>query len=254
MVRHFQQPARSVLIIGGTSIFNDKLIAHLLQDGTLRLSLCDDGHSGGAAARAGGNPFDAVVIATQLPDGSGVWLCHSLRHDGFTLPILLVAERTREGDIVAGLDAGANDFMTMPVRPAELSARLHAQIRAYERSEEASLTIGRFRFRPAMRELQSLTGPLRVGLTEKETAVLRFLCRAEGPVSRETLLMEVWGYSGTSNSHTVETHIYRLRRKIEPDPHRIMLLVNENGGYRLRREIELEPADGRHDHVELVAS
>ncbi len=195
-------------------------------------------------ARAGSaaTPLDAVIIGAHLPDGTGAGLCTLLRNRGVTIPLLLATRDTSERATVEGLDSGANDIITLPLRPAEAIARLRAQIRAYETSEDAMLQIGPFHFRPARRMLQDSKTGSRIRLTEKEAAVLKYLYRSEGPVTRNQLLREVWGYHNGATTHTVETHIYRLRRKIEPDSSRIGLLVNEDGGYRLCLGGPLAPA------------
>jgi DNA-binding response OmpR family regulator len=106
-------------------------------------------------------------------------------------------------------------------------------LRQHEQSEDAIFTLGPYTFKPAVKML--LTGDdKKIRLTEKETNILKFLYRAtEGVVPRDTLLHEVWGYNAGVTTHTLETHIYRLRQKIEPDPSHASLLVTENGGYRL---------------------
>jgi DNA-binding response OmpR family regulator len=149
------------------------------------------------------------------------------------MPIIALGTAATEDEVVRGLDSGANDFMVRPFRFAELHARLRAQLRMFEASEDVSFRIGPYVFRPAAKLLQDPMGR-RIRLTEKEAAVLKYLYRADGrPVGRDVLLREVWGYNPATDSHTVETHIYRLRRKVEPDPTRISLLINEGGGYRL---------------------
>lgn len=186
--------------------------------------------------------IDAMVIEADLPDEPGAALCERLRSRGLRLPIILVSAHGGEAETVRGLDAGANDYVAKPVRPAELAARLRAQLRAFSVTEDAELAIGPYVFRPGSRQLQERGSMRRIRLTEKETAVLKHLYRAAGtPVGRKALLREVWGYSPNTTTHTVETHIYRLRRKIEPDAARITLLVNEDGGYRLDPEWQPEP-------------
>jgi DNA-binding response OmpR family regulator len=124
--------------------------------------------------------------------------------------------------------------MVKPFRLAELTARLRAQIRAHETSEDAVLVIGPYHFRPGSRSLHDPLENRRIRLTDKEAAVLKYLYRSGGkPVGRQTLLREVWGYAKGASTHTVETHIYRLRRKIEPEATSVRILVNEDGGYRL---------------------
>ncbi len=178
---------------------------------------------------------DAVILDVLLPDGDGRDMCVRLRALGVRVPIVMLTGAGREADVVRGLDSGANDYVVKPFRLAELLARLRAQLRAFETSEHAEIAIGCYIFRPGNKTLQ---GPGRVRpikLTEKEAAVLKYLYRSEGAsVSRDVLLHEVWGYSASASTHTVETHIYRLRRKIEPNPDSERLLVSEGGGYRLR--------------------
>ena len=150
------------------------------------------------------------------------------------MPIIMLTGSDDEADIVRGLDAGANDYIAKPFRLAELLARLRAQVRIFENSEDAVFTIGPYTFRPSAKLLQEPVKNRRIRLTEKEAAILKFLYRAgTRPVARQVLLNEVWGYNANVTTHTLETHIYRLRQKIEPDPGNARLLVTEGGGYRL---------------------
>lgn len=189
----------------------------------------------GLLAATKGPRCDAVILDVLLPDGDGRDMCTRLRAMGVRVPVLMLTGAGRETDVVRGLDAGANDYVVKPFRLAELLARLRAQLRAFETSEHAEIAIGCYIFRPGAKTLQPPGRARPIKLTEKEAAVLKYLYRSEGvPVSRETLLHEVWGYSASASTHTVETHIYRLRRKIEPGPDSERLLVSEGGGYRLR--------------------
>jgi DNA-binding response OmpR family regulator len=150
------------------------------------------------------------------------------------MPIIMLTGSDDEADVVRGLDAGANDYIAKPFRLAELLARLRAQVRIFENSEDAVFTIGPYTFRPSAKLLQEPVKNRRIRLTEKEAAILKFLYRAgTRPVARQVLLNEVWGYNANVTTHTLETHIYRLRQKIEPDPGNARLLVTEGGGYRL---------------------
>jgi DNA-binding response OmpR family regulator len=169
----------------------------------------------------------------HLPDGDGRDFCQRLRRTGVNVPVLILTDAARESDVVRGLDSGANDYIIRPVGTAELIARLRAQLRAFESSEHAEIVIGPYVFRPGAKLLQQGGGrPIR--LTEKEAAVLKYLYRADGvPVSREALLQDVWGYNADATTHTVETHIYRLRRKIGQVADGQRLVVNDGGGYRL---------------------
>lgn len=187
------------------------------------------------AAVSRGARYDAILLDVRLPDGDGRDLCQRLRRTGCNTPIVMLTGVGRESDVVRGLDAGANDYVVKPFRVAELAARLRAQIRAFEFSEHAEIAIGPYVFRPGIKQLQLPGSGRPIRLTEKESAVLKFLYRADGaPIAREILLHEVWGYSAQASTHTVETHIYRLRRKIEQSPDTERLLVNDGEGYRLR--------------------
>ena len=191
--------------------------------------------SSAEAARAvtgGACNFNVIILDLALPDGDGRDLCAALRRQGISLPIILLTGMGEEHDVVRGLDAGANDYVIKPFRLSELLARVRAQLRAHDISEDAELAIGRFRFRPADRLLIEADGS-RVRLTGKEAAVLKYLYRAAGPVSRTELMQQVWGYHANATTHTVETHIYRLRLKLEPDPAGLRLLQSQDGGYRL---------------------
>ena len=138
-----------------------------------------------------------------------------------------------EADTILGLDAGANDYVTKPFRFGVLLARIRAHLRRFETSDAAILHFGPYDFRPSVKQLTTQAGD-KIRLTEKEANILKFLYRASAEtVSRETLLHEIWGYNAQITTHTLETHIYRLRQKIEADPSNAKLLVTEDGGYRL---------------------
>jgi DNA-binding response OmpR family regulator len=145
----------------------------------------------------------------------------------------MLTAQSADSDIVAGLDAGANDYVAKPFKFAVLLARIRAQLRQQEASEDAAFRIGPYTFRPGAKILVSDKGS-KLKLTEKETAILRFLYRAgQNFVSRDILLQEVWGYNASVTTHTLETHVYRLRQKIEPNPSAACILITEPGGYKL---------------------
>ncbi len=130
--------------------------------------------------------------------------------------------------------SGADDYVTKPFRLSVLLARLRAHLRQSEHSDDAEFTIGPYAFRPSAKLLIDPGGRKKVRLTEKETAILKYLYRAgDRAIGRDTLLGEVWGYNAGVTTHTLETHVYRLRQKIERDPARAEILVTEPGGYRL---------------------
>ena len=177
---------------------------------------------------------DLILLDVDLPDMDGRETCRLIRKAGVATPIIMLTGASSDSDTILGLDAGANDYVTKPFRFAVLLARIRAQLRSHETSEDAVFRIGPYEFRPAAKAL--VEGDARkIRLTEKETAILKYLYRAgEKPVSREELLAEVWGYNAGVTTHTLETHVYRLRQKIEPEPGNARLLVTDSGGYRLQ--------------------
>ncbi|HEV2549833.1 MAG TPA: response regulator transcription factor [Stellaceae bacterium] len=178
--------------------------------------------------------FDAIVLDVGLPDMDGRELCRLMRRGGVRAPILMLTGADTDADAILGLDSGANDYITKPFRLNVLLARLRAQLRQHELSDDAVFTIGPYTFRPSAKMLVDESGRKKVQLTEKETAMLKYLCRAgDKVVGRDTLLSEVWGYNTGVTTHTLETHVYRLRHKIERDPAKAQILVTEPGGYRL---------------------
>ena len=177
--------------------------------------------------------FDLILLDVGLPDQEGRETCKILRRQKITAPIIMLTGAATEADTILGLDAGANDYVTKPFRFGVLLARIRAHLRQYETSDAAILHFGPYEFRPAIKQLATGDGE-KIRLTEKEANILKFLYRASAQtVSRETLLHEVWGYNAQITTHTLETHIYRLRQKIEADPSNAKLLVTEEGGYRL---------------------
>jgi len=176
----------------------------------------------------------AIILDVGMPDGDGRDFCIRMRREGHKMPIIMLTGSDSESDILRGLDAGANDYIAKPFRSKELLARLRAQFRTFESSQEAILMIGQYVFRPAMKLLHDQKNNRRISLTSKETDLLKFLYRAEGhPVKADVLLHEVWGYSRNAETHTLGTHIYRLRQKMECDPAHPVLLISVGKGYRL---------------------
>ncbi len=182
---------------------------------------------------AGALSPDLILLDVDLPDLNGREVCRTLRARGVTTPIIMLTAASGDRDTIDGLEAGADDYVSKPFRFNVLLARIRVQLRSHEQSENAVFHIGPYEFRPAQKVL--LDGAKRkIRLTEKETNILKYLYRAQGkPVGREELLTEVWGYNAGVTTHTLETHVYRLRQKIEPDVSSSRLLLTETGGYRL---------------------
>jgi DNA-binding response OmpR family regulator len=177
--------------------------------------------------------IDLVLLDIGLPDMDGREACQVMRKNGFKSPIIMLTGADTDADQVLGLNSGANDYVTKPFKFAVLLARIRAHLRSHEQSEDAVFKIGPYEFRPAVKMLVTETDR-KIKLTEKEASILKFLYRAGGkPVTRDVLLDEVWGYNSGVTTHTLETHVYRLRQKIEPDPGTATLLLTEAGGYKL---------------------
>ncbi len=225
---------RPILIVDDDRSLREELVAQLQVDGEFTADEAASVNEAEAKVRQHDQRFDAIILDVGLPDGDGRDLCATLRKAGMRMPIIMLTGSDEEADVVRGLDSGANDYIAKPFRLNELLARLRAQLRIFENSEDAVFTIGPYTFRPSAKLLQEPLRNRRIRLTEKEAAILKFLYRAgTKPVARQILLNEVWGYNAAVTTHTLETHIYRLRQKIEPDPANARLLVTEGGGYRL---------------------
>lgn len=194
----------------------------------------DEGGSGGDALhRARTGHIDLMILDVGLPDMDGREAVKILRSEGFRAPIIMLTGHDSDADEILGLESGANDYVTKPFRFSVLLARIRAALRQHDQSEDVVFTIGQYSFQPAAKLLEAGDGG-KVRLTDKETSILKYLYR-QGPktITRDVLLKEVWGYNNRVTTHTLETHIYRLRQKIERDPSNARLLVTEDGGYRL---------------------
>ena len=222
--------AKTILIVDDDVELRSALAEQLSSGDEFRVVEAGTVEHGAAAARTA-QP-DLILLDVDLPDGDGRELAGRLRQEGIGAPIVMLTAAVADADQVQGLDAGANDYVTKPFRFGVLLARIRAHLRSHEQSEAAVYRIGPYEFRPAGRVLID-PKQKKVRLTDKETNILKYLYRAGAPVPREELLTEVWGYNAGVTTHTLETHVYRLRQKIEPDPARATILITEAGGYRL---------------------
>ncbi len=224
---------------------NRRRILIVDDDGELRKTLVDqltpyrefdiaEGETAGdAVEKVRGAHVDLMLLDVGLPDMDGREAVKILRREGFKSPIVMLTAQDSDADEILGLESGANDYVTKPFRFSVLLARIRAALRQHDQSEDVVFTIGPYSFQPAAKMLEAADGA-KVRLTDKETSILKYLYR-QGPktITREILLKEVWGYNNRVTTHTLETHIYRLRQKIERDPSNARLLVTEDGGYRL---------------------
>jgi DNA-binding response OmpR family regulator len=223
--------ARRILIVDDDAELSNALVEQLALHEEFEAVAVDNAAKGMQAAKNG--HVDLVIMDVGLPDLDGREVVRILRKNGFKAPVIMLTGHDTDSDTILGLESGANDYVAKPFRFAVLLARIRAQLRQHEASEDAVFTIGPYTFRPSSKLLVNPKGN-KVRLTEKETAILRYLYRAgQRPVSREILLQEVWGYNSGVTTHTLETHIYRLRQKVERDAASPAILVTEAGGYKL---------------------
>ena len=223
--------SRRILIVDDDADMRDALVEQLALHDEFEAVAVETGTKGVQAARAG--EIDLVIMDVGLPDIDGREAVRMLRKNGFKAPVIMLTGHDTDSDTILGLESGANDYVAKPFRFAVLLARIRAQLRQHDASEDAVFNIGPYTFRPSSKLLVNPKGN-KVRLTEKETAILRYLYRAgRRPVSREILLQEVWGYNSGVTTHTLETHIYRLRQKVEKDASNPAILVTEAGGYKL---------------------
>jgi DNA-binding response OmpR family regulator len=224
---------RKILIVDDDEALRQSLAEQLEQNAEFTSVEC--GTAAAALEAVGRERFDAVLLDVGLPDMDGRDLCRAMRERAVTAPILMLTAADSEADTVFGLDSGANDYVTKPFRLSVLLARLRAHLRQSEHSDEAVFAIGPYMFQPSAKLMTDPGRRKKVRLTEKETAILKYLYHAgDRPIDRDTLLGEVWGYNAGVTTHTLETHVYRLRQKIERDPTRAEILITEPGGYRLQ--------------------
>ena len=221
---------RRVLLVDDDAMLRSSLAEQLEHDDGF--APVQAGSCAEARALAKDGLYEFMILDVGLPDGDGRDLCREFRGEGVTCPIILLTARDSDADVIKGLASGANDHIAKPFRFAVLEARIHAHLRSHEQSEDAVYRIGPYTFRPSAKLLLDAKGK-KIRLTEKETNILKHLHRSGQTVPRETLLHEVWGYNPAVTTHTLETHIYRLRQKIENNPGAAQILVTESGGYRL---------------------
>ncbi|ETX27172.1 response regulator transcription factor [Roseivivax isoporae] len=222
---------KNILLVDDDQDLREALAEQLVLTEDFEVFEAENGSA--AMSRVKEQLYDLVILDVGLPDTDGRELCKLMRKQGVKAPIVMLTGHDSDADTILGLDAGANDYVTKPFRFPVLLARIRAQLRQHEQSEDAVFQLGPYTFRPSMKMLVD-EADKKIRLTEKETNILKFLYRApEGVVPRDVLLHEVWGYNAGVTTHTLETHIYRLRQKIEPDPSNARLLVTESGGYRL---------------------
>ena len=234
-------PQRRILVVEDEPDIA-QLIALNLRDEAFEVTIAKDGHEGMRQACA--RPWDMVLLDLRLPGPDGLAICRALRADQNYVPILMLTSKSSELDRVLGLELGADDYVTKPFSISELLARVKALFRRIDAvnktaiPELQSLSIGGIRIDPATREVQ--VGNEKVDLTAREFDLLLHFAQHPGRVfSRAQLLDSVWGFGHEGYEHTVNSHINRLRGKIEPDNTHPRYIVTVWGvGYK----IEAAPA------------
>ena len=222
---------KKILIIDNDEDLREAIAVQLVQTKHFDVFEAEDKASG--LQRTKEALYDLILLDVDLPDMGWRELCRLMRKQGVKCPIIILAAHDSDIDTIIGLDDGANDYVSKPFKFNVLLARIDAQLRQHERSENAMFNLGPCTFKPASKLLIT-EDEQKVRLTEKETNILKLLYRAKGDVvPRDVLLHEVWDYNSSVTTHTLETHIYRLRQKIERNPSDPRLLITEPGGYRL---------------------
>jgi DNA-binding response OmpR family regulator len=224
-------PGKTILIIDDDDDLRDLLREQLELGGDFAVETAQTAAAGEILALR--TRPHLVLLDVDLPDGDGRDVCARLRRAGLTAPVIMLTAASGEAETILGLESGATDYVTKPFKLNVLMARIRAHLRTHEQAEDVVLHIGPYEFRPGDRILRDPKGR-KLRLTDKEANILKYLYRAGAKaVTRDELLSEVWGYNASVTTHTLETHIYRLRQKIEPDPAHARILVTEPGGYRL---------------------
>ena len=223
--------ARTILLVDDDEDLRQTLVEQLsLYE---EFSLLQEANATKGMNVAKSSQVDLLIMDVGLPDMDGREAVKLLRKGGFKSPVIMLTGHDTDSDTILGLEAGANDYVTKPFRFAVLLARIRAQLRQFEQSEDATFGVGPYLFKPSQKLLTTEDGK-KIRLTEKESAIIRYLYRAgQKVVTRDILLEEVWGYNSGVTTHTLETHVYRLRQKIERDPSNAEILVTENGGYKI---------------------
>ena len=210
--------------------------------GLLRRGLAEEGHAVDIAGNgtdglwaAGENPYDAVVLDLMLPDMSGLELCRELRRRGLWMPVLMLTARDAIPDRVAGLDAGADDYLTKPFAFSELFARLRALVRRGVSERPVVLAIGDLVLDPAARTV--VRAGARIDLTAKEFALLELLMHHSDEVlTRSRIIEHVWDFAYDGDSNVVDVYIRYLREKVDRPFGRKSIETVRGSGYRLRTE------------------
>ena len=228
--------AKKILLVDDDNPLRESLAEELVALGEYQVDQASGAKDGLEMATT--NTYDMMILDVSMPDMNGCELCKILRDKNIPTPIIMLTGANSDSEVVEGLDAGANDYVTKPFSIDVLLARMRVHLAQFEKTDNAVFVIGPYDFSPGVRQLVGRDEGIKIRLTDKETAILKYLYRLDGePASRDSLLDEVWGYNPAVTTHTLETHIYRLRQKIEPVPSNAKILLTTDGGYRLSMNV-----------------
>jgi DNA-binding response OmpR family regulator len=183
---------RSILVVDDDESIREMLAERLADDHGFAVRTAVTLAAADMAINDEASHFEAVILDLGMPDGNGFDYCTKLRRQGHNMPVIILTGSHGEEDVVRGLSSGANDYIAKPFRFNELLARLRAQLREFDSSEDATFPIGPFIFCPSRKLLQDTAARRRITLTAKEAGLLKVLCRSNVPVERQRLLHEVW--------------------------------------------------------------
>lgn len=219
-----------ILLVNSDRDLSDALIYQLSLNDKYQIIETDEDN---VFTQINNNSFNIVIINSQPSKLHGRNLTKKLRTGGFKNPIIMLITQSDASNVDNKLTIEANEHIIKPFKYPALLKSIELQLRQFGKSEDTQHNIGSYVFKPNSKVLESKNKSIR--LTEKENDILKFLYQnLETIVSREILLHEVWGYNSKVTTHTLETHIYRLRQKIEIDPANACFLITETGGYRLK--------------------
>jgi DNA-binding response OmpR family regulator len=225
-------PSTKILLINNDKDLGEALAFQLTLD--KKYEIVETSGETSAFSQINNNFCDLVIANSQSSALNGYNLTKSLRLAGFKKPIIMLINQNNNLDIADDQNRKADEYINKPFRYPVLLKSIETQLHKFKKSENTKYSIGNYIFKPNSKILES-NKKRSIRLTEKENNILKFLYKHIGNiVSRETLLHEVWGYNSKVTTHTLETHIYRLRQKIEDDPSEACFLITETGGYKLR--------------------
>ena len=223
---------KNILLVESDGLLRDTLIELLSLQSDFLITESETGETALNKLKEG--HFHLLIIESFLPDMDGFELCHRIRRENVDAPIIVLLGAEIEPPKISNPQAKPNEYITKPFRLSFLITVIQSHLRKLEREEDETYSLGRHKFHPATKILLEPKENKIIKLTEKEASILKYLfCPPNTFVGRARLLNEVWGYDSGVTTHTLETHVYRLRQKIEPDPSDAQILVTESGGYRL---------------------